>query len=162
MALPCLRRSSLVLKLSRSPIAPSLWVFRASMHAEFVPTAHFGARISKSPRSPGVCTPRCVHGRGCRNVSGATFWKVDVRGMQCRPVLAPALASYPSRPRLDPSFSLAVRERDTTLYDASDDTHSRAHLVPIDIDVKGRESDGGGVRVDEISMEEMEMEMERR
>ncbi|KAJ7854232.1 hypothetical protein B0H13DRAFT_2579114 [Mycena leptocephala] len=63
----------------------------------------------------------------------------------CRP--APALASYLSRPRFDPSFSLAGRERDTTLYDSSDDTHSRAHLVPIDVDVKGRGSDGRAVRV---------------
>ncbi|KAJ7904085.1 hypothetical protein B0H13DRAFT_2511048, partial [Mycena leptocephala] len=37
--------------------------------------------------------------------------------------------------------------RDTTLYDASDDTHSHAHLVPIDVDVKGRGSDGRAVRV---------------
>jgi hypothetical protein len=42
----------------------------------------------------------------------------------------------PVSPRLDPS-SLAVRERDTTLYDTRDDMHSPAHLVPIDVNKDG-------------------------
>ncbi|KAJ7814564.1 hypothetical protein B0H13DRAFT_1924773 [Mycena leptocephala] len=84
---------------------------------------------------------------------------------QRKPACAPALALYPSRPRLDPSFSLAGCKRDTTLYDSSDGTHSPAHLVLIDVDVEGDwdvDLNGGGVRVARRTVISMEMEMIQR